>query len=573
MFEKNTKQVNRMIANMFAAGSVVILILVICSEIGIFEFGRVYTRILLCAGLIIALSPSFLIHFLPDHVIRYYMLGMAAVLIGFLGTNNHIGVYMTYALVPVVSCLYFEPKLVIKTGIFSYFIMLISVYLDSAHLYEVVDQGRPRMQMFIAYALGFTVEFLLVNSVLFFLVKRAKQMMKERYSAEEQNRMKSEFLSNMSHEIRTPMNAIIGMSEVALQKEMGEDVRHCLEIIRSSSTGLLEIINDILDISKVEAGKLKIISATYTTKSLLDDMQAIIDARNKENKVPVYYHIQEGLPEYLEGDVVRIKQVMLNYASNAIKYTENGRIDITVNCKRGENGLVNLIYKVQDTGQGIRKEDLGKLFTMYTQLNQDLNHGKEGTGIGLALSKSFIERMGGSVSVKSTYGKGSTFAFSVPQKIGLGEETGVGEKTSGAVGAYCKKTVPKDETKRPSRILVVDDNDINREVINAMLESQDYVIEEARDGKEAVEASRSHFYDLILMDSHMPVMSGEEATRAIRSEKTNQNQTTPIIAITADAISGVREKLLESGMNDCLVKPIEMQQLYKMIEKYLQKEE
>ena len=576
-----------MIANMFAAGSVVILILVVCSEIGIFEFGRVYTRILLCAGLVIALSPSFLIHFLPDNVTRYYMLGMAAVLIGFLGTNNHIGVYMTYALVPVVSCLYFEPKLVVRTGIFSYFIMLISVYLDSAHLYEVVDQGRPRMQMFVAYVLGFTVEFLLVNAVLFFLVKRAKQMMEERYSAQEQNRMKSEFLSNMSHEIRTPMNAIIGMSEVALQKEMGEDVRHCLEIIRSSSTGLLEIINDILDISKVEAGKLKIISETYTTKFLTDDMKAIIDARNRENKVPVYYHIQEDLPEYLEGDAVRIKQVMLNYASNAIKYTEAGRIDITVGCERAENGLVNLIYKVQDTGQGIHKEDMGKLFTMYTQLNQDLNHGKEGTGIGLALSKSFMERMGGSVSVESTYGKGSTFAFSVPQKIGEGKANVPGDKTQRGIadlpegrktdtvmekseigGSAADDTVASTQD-RPFRILVVDDNDINREVIKAMLESQNFFIEEARDGQEAVEASRNTLYDLILMDSHMPVMSGEEATRIIRREKTNQNQTTPIIAITADAIAGVREKLLESGMNDCLVKPIEMQQLYEMIEKYL----
>lgn len=336
-----------MIANMFAAGSVVILILVVCSEIGIFEFGRVYTRILLCAGLVIALSPSFLIHFLPDNVTRYYMLGMAAVLIGFLGTNNHIGVYMTYALVPVVSCLYFEPKLVVRTGIFSYVIMLISVYLDSAHLYEVVDQGRPRMQMFVAYALGFTVEFLLVNAVLFFLVKRAKQMMEERYSAQEQNRMKSEFLSNMSHEIP---DTVMEKSEIG--------------------------------------------------GSAADDTTA----------------------------------------------------------------------STQD---------------------------------------------------------------------------------------------------RPSRILVVDDNDINREVIKAMLESQNFIIEEARDGQEAVEVSKNTLYDLILMDSHMPVMSGEEATRIIRKEKTNQNQTTPLIAITADAIAGVREKLLESGMNDCLVKPIERQQLYKMIEKYL----
>ena len=334
MFEKNTKRVNRMIANMFAAASVVVVVLVVCSCIGIFEFGSAYTRILLVAGLVIALSPSVLIRFWPDNVIKYYMLIMAALLIGFLGTNNHIGVYITYALVPIVSCLYFDPALVVKTGIFSYMIMVVSIYIDSVSFYEVVYQGRPRLQMFAAYALGFTVEFAVVNAVLYFLVKRARKMMEERYSAQEQNRMKSEFLSSMSHEIRTPMNAIIGMSEVALQKDMNEDVRKCLNVIKSSSTGLLEIINDILDISKVEAGKLNTISEVYSTKSLTDDMQAIIDARNRENKVPIYYHIQENLPECLEGDAVRIKQVMLNYASNAIKYTESGRIDITLNYKQ-----------------------------------------------------------------------------------------------------------------------------------------------------------------------------------------------------------------------------------------------
>ncbi|MGO4945657.1 hypothetical protein ACTQ50_04535 [Blautia sp. Sow4_E7] len=185
MFEKNTKRVNRMIANMFAAASVVVVVLVVCSCIGIFEFGRAYTRILLVAGLVIALSPSVLIRFWPDNVIKYYMLIMAALLIGFLGTNNHIGVYITYALVPIVSCLYFDPALVVKTGIFSYMIMVVSIYIDSVSFYEVVYQGRPRLQMFAAYALGFTVEFAVVNAVLYFLVKRARKMMEERYSAQE----------------------------------------------------------------------------------------------------------------------------------------------------------------------------------------------------------------------------------------------------------------------------------------------------------------------------------------------------------------------------------------------------
>lgn len=561
MFEKNTKQVNRMIARMFAAGSVVILILAVCSEAGIFEFGKTYTRILLCAGLLVAISPSILIRFLSDNVLKYYMLIMAALLIGLLGTNNHIGVYITYALVPIASCLYFDPALVVKTGIFSYLIMLWSVYINSRNLYEVVYQGRPRMQMFIAYALGFTVEFIVVNAVLYFLVKRAKQMMEERYSAQEQNRMKTEFLSNMSHEIRTPMNAIIGMSEVALQKDMSEEVRNCLNIIKSSSTGLLEIINDILDISKVEAGKLNIIADAYTTKSLTDDMQAIIDARNRENKVPIYYHIQENLPECLKGDSVRIKQVMLNYASNAIKYTDTGRIDIIVGCEPLENGHVLLTYQVKDTGQGIRREDMGKLFTMYGQLNQEVNHGKEGTGIGLALSKSFIERMGGSVSAESTYGKGSTFSFSVPQKIVKVPATENELQTEGA-GTF---------TAKSACILLVDDNDINREVVKAMLESVEASIDEAANGQEAVEAADKKAYDLILMDSHMPVMSGEEATRAIR-ENSSLNQHTPVVAITADAISGVRERLLESGMNDYLVKPIEMQELCRIIRKYLPEE-
>lgn len=556
MFEKNTKQVNRMIANMFAAGALVILALAVCSEAGIFEFGREYTLILLVAGLAIALSPSILISRVSDSFLKYYMLMLAAAFIGVLGTNNHIGVYITYALIPIVSCLYFEPVLVVKTGIFSYIVMIVSVYINSAHLYEVVYLGRSRRDMFVAYALGFTIEFFIVSAALYQLVKRAKIMMEERYSAEEQNRMKSKFLSSMSHEIRTPMNAIIGMSDVALQKEMSADLRRDISIIKSSSTGLLEVINDILDISKVEAGKLNIIENTYSTESVIEDMKAIINARNNKN-LPIYYHIQENMPKNLKGDAVRIKQVMLNYASNAIKYTDSGQIDITVTCEEAQDGMVNLVYTVRDTGQGIREEDIDKLFMMYSQLNQEINHGKEGTGIGLALSKAFIERMNGTVSVKSRYGTGSTFSFCVPQKIINVQE----EETED------QQAQPPAFTAPDACILLVDDNEINREVVKAMLEPLALEIDEAENGLIAVNMTKNRQYDMILMDSHMPVMSGEEATKAIREEEAEHH--IPVIALTADAISGVREHLISCGMDDYIVKPVQIQELCEIIYKYL----
>lgn len=567
MFEKNTKQVNQMIARMYMIGSGVIFVLVFFSVAGIFEFGKTYTGIILIAGLITAISPSILMHYASDRFMKYYMLIMAAVFIGVLGTNNHIGVYITYALIPVASCLYFDPKFVLRMSVFSYIIMLVSVYIGSAYKYEVVYQGRVREYIFIAYALGFTIEFLLVCAVLYEIVKRAKKMMEERYSAEEQNKMKSQFLSNMSHEIRTPMNAIIGLSEVALQKDMPEAVRKDISIIHSSSKGLLEIINDILDISKIEAGKLSIMAEEYTTQSLIEDMKAIINARNMDEKLPIYYHVQEDMPAVLEGDAVRIKQVMLNYASNAIKYTSSGKIDIYVRCEKRDDTQVNLIYEVKDTGQGIRKEDMPKLFTMYTQLNREQNYGKEGTGIGLALSKSIMERMHGNVSVESEYGKGSTFSFSVPQKV-IAEMLAVKKEPEQDITA----TEPENFKVKDVHILLVDDNEINREVVKAMLESMEIDIDEAENGKEAVDKAKEKIYDLIFMDSHMPVMNGEEATKVIRASEEGKNQNTPIIAITADAIAGVRERMLSVGMNDYIVKPIEMQVLMDRLRKYLPKE-
>ena len=564
MFERNTKEINRLIAHMFAWCTIAVAALVICSWLGVFEFGKVYTRIILVAGLLITVSPSLLHRILPADVMRYYMLIMLSVFIGVLGTNNHIGIYITYALVPIFSCLYFDPKFTLKISVFSYITMVVSIYFNSAHKYEVLYMGMPRMKIFIAYALGYTMEYVIVGSILYLVVKRAKRMMEERYSAEEENRMKSQFLSSMSHEIRTPMNAIIGMSDVALRKDMEPDVCKCIKVIKSSSTGLLQIINDILDLSKIEAGKLNIMKEPYKTAMLAEDMMAVVDARNASHRVPIYYHISDQMPETLEGDETRIKQVMLNYASNAIKYTDHGRIDIYLDCSAVEAGYVTLRFSVKDTGQGIRAEDMDKLFQMYSQLEVEKNHNKEGTGIGLAISKYFIDEMGGTVDVQSVYGEGSTFSFAVVQKVIYDYPDD--EEKAGHVEPYCFTT-------EHARILLVDDNEINREVLKEILEPLALTIDEAENGQEAVEMADGEIvYDMILMDSHMPVMNGEEATEQIRHSSECINQNVPIIALTADAIAGVRERLLGKGMNDYIVKPVNMEVICDMIRKYLPEE-
>lgn len=200
--------------------------------------------------------------------------------------------------------------------------------------------------------------------ILYYLVKRARKLMEEQYSAEEENKMKTRFLSVISHELRTLMNAVIGMTDVALRQEMSGELKKCLTVIKSSSAGLLEIINDVLDLSKIEAGKFSVIENTYSVESLIDEMKAVIDARNIDKKVPIYYHISENMPVALTGDSIKIKQVMLNYASNAIKYTAEGQIDVFLGCEENGVGSILLNFSVKDTGQGIRPEDIGRLFTI-----------------------------------------------------------------------------------------------------------------------------------------------------------------------------------------------------------------
>jgi len=390
-----------------------------------------------------------------------------------------------------------------------------------------------------------------------------------RLNAEEANRAKSEFLSTMSHEIRTPMNAIVGLTEVALREEMTPSMRKSLKTVQSSAFGLLALINDILDFSKIEAGKIELVSEKFHSLSLINDVFEIVKARNAE-KLKLILDLPDNLPSYLYGDLVRIKQVMINFCTNAIKYTDSGSVTLKVAVDKVDENNCNFKFSVTDTGIGIRKEDLTKIFKSYSQVDTKINHHKEGTGLGLAISKQLIDLMNGSVAVESEYGKGSTFSFVIPLEVKSWKSAGKLEDFH-----YDEKE-DSEESKKftapEALILVVDDTEINLTVVEALLKPVQLKIEKARNGVEAIEMTKEKKYDLILMDHFMPVMDGVEATEGIRNMVENPNRRTPIIALTADAVSGVREELLNRGMDDFLTKPIIIQKMYTVLAKWLPKE-
>ena len=390
-----------------------------------------------------------------------------------------------------------------------------------------------------------------------------------RVNANNANRAKSTFLSTMSHEIRTPMNAIIGMANVAMREDMNDEVRKSLSIIQSSAEGLLAIINDILDFSKIESGRVEIISENYQTLSLLNDVCTMAKARNTEKGLTLKFEIDKEMPSVLWGDMVRIKQVMVNLATNAIKYTDEGSVTIQVSCERREGNCAVLRYAVVDTGQGIREEDLPKLFQSFSQINQEQNHTKEGTGLGLAISKQLVELMHGHIGVKSTYGVGSTFYFEIPQTI-------VDDTAAGDLEAYSYSKASSDKKQQfeapDAKVLLVDDNRVNLKVALALFKPYKMQIDTAAGGKIAVRMSKEKTYDLILMDNFMPEMNGMDATRAIRGDAENPNQKVPIVALTADVVMGMKEKMLEAGMDDLLSKPIDLAAADKIFRKYLEKD-
>lgn len=400
---------------------------------------------------------------------------------------------------------------------------------------------------------------------------------------------KTDFLANTSHEIRTPINAVLGMNEMILREavkaeklkdaapgeyqEAFRKIRNYSGNVDSAGNNLLAIINDILDFTKIEEGKMNIVEVEYQLSSVINDVCNMIYFKAREKELDFVTDVDEDIPDRLFGDVVRVRQIITNILNNAVKYTDKGSVTLKVyGRKNGKSpdgkDMLELVAEVTDTGIGISEEDLGKLFRKFERVDLQRNSTKEGAGLGLAISKMLLDMMHGTITVKSTYGKGSTFTVTIPQVV-LSEEAVGNFKEKFEKSIDSKKTYHESFRAPDARILIVDDTRMNLIVATEFLRETKVRIDTASGGREAVELALKNPYDVILMDQRMPEVDGEEAFRRIRSHKDGPNANTPVICLTADAVVGARERYLSKGFNDYLTKPIDSTYLERMLKKYI----
>ncbi|MGN0425507.1 MAG: ATP-binding protein [Acetatifactor sp.] len=383
------------------------------------------------------------------------------------------------------------------------------------------------------------------------------------------NRAKSDFMANMSHEIRTPINAVLGLDEMILRESTDAQILEYASNIKQAGSMLLSLINDILDFSKIESGKMDIIPVDYDLGILLGDTVDMIRSRAEEKKLQLEMHIDSNTPVHLHGDEVRVRQVLTNMLTNAVKYTPAGKVILTVSSKKLSEDTVQLYVSVKDTGIGIKEEDIGRLFDSFQRVDESRNRNIEGTGLGLSISMRLLNLMGSTLQVESTYGEGSEFYFSLEQKQLDGEV--VGED----IRKYCERekgkiSVAVEQFYSPdARILVVDDNEMNLKVFTGLLKKHGMQIDTAMSGKECLSLLADNTYHIIFMDHLMPEMDGVETFRRIRELKTNRSKDAVVIILTANAVSGAREMYLREGFRDYLSKPVIAEKLERMIQKYL----
>ena len=422
------------------------------------------------------------------------------------------------------------------------------------------------------------VMLLVVGGVAYLLrvrvkIQESEELRKAKEVAEEASRAKSDFLSNMSHEIRTPINAILGMNEGILRECEDEGILAYAENVKAAGGTLLGIVNDVLDFSKIEAGKIDILPVEYDLSSLLNDLVNMIQIQAAEKGLDFVLDFDKDTPKLLCGDEVRIKQVVTNILSNAVKYTEKGSVTFSVGFDRvgGDPNGVTLHVAIRDTGIGIKPEDMGKLFSKFERIEETRNRHVEGTGLGMTITKNLLDKMGSSLQVESTYGVGSVFHFDLKQRVVAWEPLGDYASSFHAVLQEHKK-YRESFTAPEARILVADDNPMNLMVFKSLLKPTRVQIDAVSSGEEGLRLAAEEKYDVIFLDHMMPGKDGIETLHELRAGKDGPNADTPAVCLTANAISGAREEYLEAGFDDYLAKPVDSGKLETLLLLYLPQE-
>ena len=396
--------------------------------------------------------------------------------------------------------------------------------------------------------------------------KYMDQLEEQKRIADEANRAKSSFLANMSHEIRTPINAVLGMDEMILRESAEKNIRSYANDIQSAGRTLLSLINDILDFSKIEEGRMEIIPTQYELSSVINDLVNMSEPRARKKGLRLEIDVDENVPHILYGDEIRIKQVALNLLTNAIKYTEEGSVTLSAGFKKEDEENILLSFKIEDTGIGMKEEDMDRLFSPFTRIEERRNRSIEGSGLGMSIVRQLLELMDSRLDVESVYGQGSKFSFDIRQKVinwePMGDISDRFAKESGNAEAYHESFHAPD-----ADILVVDDTEVNLSVFVNLLKQTKVRVDTAGSGKKAISMAGEKSYDIIFIDHMMPDMDGIETLRRIREDK---GPGEPVcIALTANAVSGAREMYLDAGFTDYISKPVDGKRLEDMIRKYL----